>query len=135
MNCSDVARLKQLASFMQRPSRELLMEHVDGEAWAEVGVVLKNSGRRNAMMTLMDRGLIRYSGHKHMRRQTTTITEDGRFVLAIILADFAEALIKAGYALETVGTPVVARTARLMAERWGTDSAGGPSGVLADTAP
>lgn len=88
MDHADVAR------GLTRQLRELLIEHVNGGTYVEAPFDAQNKYRRRSMAVLMERQLIRFTGYK--RHNTTRITEDGRQVLAFILAEYAEALIRAG---------------------------------------
>lgn len=82
--------------------RNLLIAHIDGTNDITVPVFIKE--RTSARMGLIAQKLIRPDRPRWATK--TTITEDGRQVLACVLADYAEALVAAGYDLSS---PVVAR--------------------------
>lgn len=72
--------------------RNLLIDHIDGE----VDVVLSDPHKtqtRNAMMVL---GLLRGTPSQANRPRATVLTERGRMAVAMILGDYADALVRAG---------------------------------------
>lgn len=92
---------------ISRHMRDVLIEHIDGA----VGIVrfcpeggeksLALAQRNQTIKSLVGRGLLRTDvGMQHARPSTTAITEAGRAVLAKELADWAEALVQAGYRVE-----------------------------------
>ena len=96
---------EQIAQRLSKHQRDMLVEHIDGKLFVPVPVTLRNPARNRSTLALIDAKLIRYSGHwrsDHNRPQSTRITDDGRQVLAIILAQYAEALIRAGHARQQV---------------------------------
>lgn len=80
--------------------RDVLIEHMDGAkvkfVVVAVGYGLESCASQSRLKTttaLLQRGLIRFdSPHS---RQYTVINEAGRFVLATMLGDYADALAKA----------------------------------------
>lgn len=84
-----------VAHQMSKPARDLLLEHIDGTSYVAAPFSVQDPARKRTALALMDRGLIRFSGYK--KHQSTRITEDGRKVLAWLLASYAEALVKAGF--------------------------------------
>jgi hypothetical protein len=102
--------------------RDLLIDHLDGPApivnsplarrehaanWKTV------SARREALKGLVERGLLRLD-MRHRTPRTTVMTEKGRAALAAALADWAEALVRAGYGVNgSLTMPVVASSAIL----------------------
>ena len=84
---------KQVARNLRFIERDLLVEHVDGEMDVPVPVFVKE--RMTARNSLIAKGLIRPD--RPHRATKTIITEDGRQVLAVALAEYAEALLRAGY--------------------------------------
>lgn len=84
---------KRVAHELKHSQRDLLIAHVDGSADIAVPVfVTEKTSARNALIA---KGLLRPD--RAVRATRTIITEDGRQVLAHVLADYAEALIRAGY--------------------------------------
>jgi hypothetical protein len=71
--------------------RDMLISHIDGE----VGVSLVD-GLTMVRRTLMDAGLIRGTPQGSMRPRYTALTERGRMAVAMILGDYADALVRAG---------------------------------------
>jgi hypothetical protein len=72
--------------------RNLLIDHIDGE----VDVVVSDPHKvqcRNALMAL---GLLRGSPTQAVRPRITVLTERGRMAVAMILGDYADALVRAG---------------------------------------
>ncbi len=98
---------KAVAASLRQAQRDLLVRHIDGETFLKLQADVRGGrGTLPTMRTLMDLKLIRYSGWKSV--QTTQLTEDGRMVLAYLLASYAEALIQAGYGIEPAGKPIIA---------------------------
>lgn len=81
--------------YLTRAMRDVLIEHLDGR---EVRLVVGDSHRQKTMASLLDRGMVRPS---HLRQRHTVITEPGRIALAKALADWAEALVRAGHSAES----------------------------------
>lgn len=111
MNHSDVARKLSV------PKREVLIEHLDGGEWIEALVVVRNSARNKTIHVLMDDGLIRYAGYGRSGQKTTRITDDGRMVLALVLASYAESLIRAGCGVHAEGDGPISNAARRVITR------------------
>ena len=88
---------KNVARSLSRAQRNLLIAHIDGTNDIAVPVFIKE--RTNARVGLISLKLIRPDRPRWATK--TTITEDGRQVLATILADYAEALVAAGYGLSS----------------------------------
>lgn len=84
---------KSVAGSLRRTERDILIEHVDGSS--DVPVQFSVSDRQTARNRLILKGLLR--ADRIDRPRKTIITEDGRQVLAYVLADYAEALVRAGY--------------------------------------
>jgi hypothetical protein len=106
---------KAVAGKLNKPGRDLLVRHVDGEAFVDVRVDLRTQGWASTMKHLMDLGVLRFAGHAR-NVSKTRITRDGRMVLAHVLASYAEALIYAGYLIEIgAATPAIAKVAAFVA--------------------
>lgn len=75
---------------LSRLQRDMLIEHIDG------GIVAVDVTRLNTRDALVDRGLLVHI-ERGSRPLRTRLSEDGRAVVAAILADYAETLIRAGY--------------------------------------
>jgi hypothetical protein len=103
MNHADVAE------GLTRPKRELLLEHIDGGAFIPAPISLRLLARRQTMESLINAGLIRKDGYKSPRQ--TLVTEDGRMVMAFVLASYAEALIGAGYTVKANGATAISEVA------------------------
>lgn len=88
---------KNVARSLSRAQRNLLIAHIDGTNDIAVPVFIKE--RTSARVGLISLKLIRPDRPRWATK--TTITEDGRQVLATILADYAEALVAAGYDLSS----------------------------------
>lgn len=101
-----------VARKLSKPAAELLLEHVDGISFVEFPV--RPDERNNSRLGLVRAGLLRYT-QRGPRPQTTAITEDGRAVLCFVLADYAEALTAAGYAVAPARPTAIAATARALA--------------------
>lgn len=84
---------KRIAHELSFTSRDLLIEHVDGSN--DVPVPVYVTERCSARNGLISKGLVRPD--RKERATKTVITDDGRQVLAYVLADYAEALVRAGY--------------------------------------
>lgn len=84
---------ESVARSLRRTERDVLIQHVDGSN--DVPVQFSVHDHRIARDRLVVMRLIR--SDRHERPTKTLITEDGRQVLAYVLADYAEALIRAGY--------------------------------------
>lgn len=86
-----------IANGLPRGAKDLLFEHIDGESFIKVKIVVGD--REASRGVLLERKLIRYDSTS-ARPASTIITEDGRYVLATLLARYAEELIRAGYGIE-----------------------------------
>jgi hypothetical protein len=84
---------KKIAYELRHSQRDLLIEHVDGSVDVPVPVYINE--RTSARLGLIQKGLLR--ADRGPRPTKTIITEDGRMVLAFVLADYAETLLRAGY--------------------------------------
>jgi hypothetical protein len=73
--------------------RDILIEHLDGSK-VDFRHATPQSIRRRAIMVLLERRLI--EGDDRAKPTWTVITYKGRRQLAKVLADYAEALIRAG---------------------------------------
>lgn len=71
--------------------RDILIAHIDGE----VGVSLVD-GLVMVRKALMDAGMIRGTPQGSTRPRYTVLTDKGRMAVAMILGDYADALIRAG---------------------------------------
>lgn len=78
-----------------RASRDLLIEHIDGQR----PFVSKGSPRLTTLRSCLTRGWIRFDDPG--RPKNTVITEAGRRALALALADWADALVRAGFSAES----------------------------------
>lgn len=104
---------RSIAAGLSRNCRELLIAHVDGGIYVHVGVSLTE--RRLARRCLFDLGLIRAANYGD-RPHSTKITEKGRGVLCAVLAEYAEALMRAGCEVAMAGGSAVAVDARRLAK-------------------
>jgi len=68
----------------------MLINHIDGT----VDVTLNDHHLVMVRKSLLDNGMIR--GATQFRPRATVLTERGRYALASVLADYAEALVRAG---------------------------------------
>lgn len=83
-----------VAAALSKDCRDLLVEHIDGSA--PIGYINGLASKTRSRQALLDRRLIHYHGaQKYPTR--TMINEDGRTVLAHVLASYADALIRAGF--------------------------------------
>lgn len=83
----------RMASLLSRAQRNLLIKHIDGSF--DVPVMVQATTKSVERDRLVRKGLIR--PNRSTRPTKTLITEDGRRVLATLLAEYAEALVRAGY--------------------------------------
>lgn len=105
---------RTVAARLPRVAKDLLLAHIDGPRFINVPIV---AGTLEVSRTaLLNRKLIRCDS-LNARPTSTVITEDGRHVLAIILADYAEALIRAGYGIEVEASGVIRKDAGGLFER------------------
>lgn len=81
---------KRIAMTLAPAQAELLVAHIDGAQVVKIGAC------HNTRKALVNRGLI--SGNRRRFPTLTFITEDGRIVLAFLLAHYAEVLTAAGRA-------------------------------------
>lgn len=82
-----------IANGLSKAQAEMLLEHLDG-AWVPAPI---EQGVRSATRAgLLRIELIRFEGAKQTPTHTV-ITEVGRSVLAHVLSNYADALIRAGY--------------------------------------
>lgn len=94
---------KAVARSLSQPQRELLIEHVDGSRSLEIKVAVgKNNAARKVLIA---KRLLRPD--RRERPTKTFITDDGREVLAYVLAEYADALVRAGCV--GIATPTDAR--------------------------
>lgn len=119
----------EIARKLPDAARALLIEHVDGSRFVEVPVVIGE--RTKTRHTLLNLGLLKpgwidADGVQHgtysVRPSTTYITDDGRQVLAVILANYADALIRAGYGIVMETETAIAAEARRVAQMMPTPS-------------
>ena len=80
---------------LSAPMRDLLLAHIDGSATVPVEFNAKNAACIKSTWAAIAHGLIRPDGLPRMKQ--TFITDKGREVLAMALADWADALVRAGY--------------------------------------
>jgi hypothetical protein len=103
---------------LTKAQRDLLIDHVDGE----VPVILANnhyiSTIRNSLMKM---GLLKSSTPHTNWPRATLLTERGRLALSMVLADYADALVRAGLFPEPLNALAVLRS--LKAGRTPSDSA------------
>jgi hypothetical protein len=77
--------------------RDLLIDHVDGLSVPRAGHVGTGKSRRsNALRHLIDLGYLKFVGRA---QSFTQITDAGRAELARLLAEYAEALVRANRAV------------------------------------
>lgn len=72
--------------------RDMLIEHIDGP----VPFVARGGPRASCLRAMMRRGFLKFDRSHHPT--FTLITDNGRSALAVALADWAEALVRAGSA-------------------------------------
>lgn len=100
--------LRLAAADLSIQMRELLIEHVDKPA-VELNVI--DGNRRRVILALVQRGLLRYCtpdgdclrpglGGVVARPMATQISPDGREVLCALLAEYADAIVRAGFAVD-----------------------------------
>lgn len=78
-------------------SRRVLLDHIDG---AEIALPIARDQSWPTRELLIRLGLVRFGQNGTDRPRTTKITEKGREVLACLLAEYADALLRAGYGIE-----------------------------------
>ena len=77
--------------------RDVLIEHIDQRC----AVDIHDWVRMASLRALIDRRLIAFMHeHRSLRMVESYITDAGREVLAAVLADYADALIRAGHKAE-----------------------------------
>ena len=87
MSAGDIVRQ------LPKPQRDSLVANIDGPLPVKIG---PDSATR---ASLLSKGLLRYvitNRHLSSRPHCTTMTEKGREVLATMLAEYAEALVRTG---------------------------------------
>lgn len=84
---------ERVAQQLSRGQRRLLLAHIDGAV--DVPAVVFATMRGNFRQSMMTMGLI--VPDQRNRPRITTITENGRMVLAYVLAEYADGLVRAGY--------------------------------------
>lgn len=88
---------EDIARKLSRAARHLLVAHVDGTA-----PNVADNHHQATLATLMTAELVSFGpGEQSARPRFSRITENGREVLGYVLAEFAEALVRAGH-LEAV---------------------------------
>lgn len=95
--------------------RDILIEHMDGKK-VDFRHAAPHSPRRRAIRVLLDRGHV--STEDRGSPDATTITEKGRRELANILADYADALLRAAYGSPIDPRPAVMVRPALVALSW-----------------
>jgi hypothetical protein len=73
--------------------RNMLVDHIDGP----VDMTLTDPRVIQGRNTLIDQGLLQTSPPQAARPRITILTELGRMALAAILAEYADALVRAGF--------------------------------------
>lgn len=101
-----------IARKLSKAAAELLLEHVDGTAF--VDALIRSTDTPRVRLGLIAGRLLRYTQYGP-RPRATTITEDGRAVLCFVLADYADALTAAGYAVAPARPSAITETARALA--------------------
>lgn len=89
---------KTIAGRMTRAQSDMLLEHIDGSRW--IDAPLKADHMMPTRRGLIGLGLIEYRLRGSAAPKFTYITEKGRYVLAQVLSNYADALIAAGYDLD-----------------------------------
>lgn len=116
-----------VAALMSKHKRDLLVSHVDGSAEIPVALWGDDRGALRTSTALIAAGLL--SPVPAMPRpRFTRITEDGRMVLALILAEYAEALVRAG-AEVAVGAPTAWPRLRAKEPYAGAPGSAAPAGL------
>jgi hypothetical protein len=78
---------------LTKSQRDFLIDHIDGE----VAVVLANNHCISTVRTsLLKAGLLKGSPPNSQRPRATLLTERGRMAVGLVLADYADALVRAG---------------------------------------
>lgn len=113
---------EEVARKLTAEARNLLVDHVDGSRFVEVPVVIGE--RTRTRQTLLNLRLLKYGwlgedgkgkATYNPRPTATYMTDDGRHVLAIVLAEYADALIRAGYGIVQEAETAIAEEARRVA--------------------
>lgn len=89
----------QVAKRLSRRRAELLLEHIDHPR-----EVREKGDTLRSLKTMAQEGLLYFTPPDSPRPHFSNITLDGRQVLATILGNYAEALIRAGYTVDAVRT-------------------------------
>ena len=87
---------KEIARRMSHAQRELLIAHVPAHQPLDNTVSKPAADRRRTSRSLIGEDLLRYETASK-RPMFSVLTELGREVAAIVLSEYAEALILAGY--------------------------------------
>jgi hypothetical protein len=79
---------------LSRLKREILIEHIDGP----IQITRNDTNRIQTIKSLLERGWLRNDrpGPIPSKPRALVLTEAGRYVVSIILSEYAEALIRAG---------------------------------------
>jgi hypothetical protein len=72
--------------------RNLLIDHIDGP----VDVVVTDAHKVQCRNALIGLGLLRGTPSQAVRPRLTVLTERGRMAVAMVLGDYADALVRAG---------------------------------------
>ena len=75
--------------------RDFLIKHIDGSSTVPVDFVVCNSAALQTARAAIEHGWVKLDGLRHPKR--SFITDKGREILAGALADWADALVRAGY--------------------------------------
>lgn len=96
---------KETARRLSHAQRELLIAHVPAHCPVDNTISKPAADRRRTARSLIGEELIRYETDSE-RPMFSVLTETGREVVAVVLGDYAEALIRAGYT--GLESPIVA---------------------------
>lgn len=108
---------RHVAAQLSKPQRDLLVEHVDGRMPVRQPVIAGDKYRVRVTAVLARRRLLAYEGKTRARPTHTRITDDGRAVLAWVLADYAQALLRSQYGIDVEAERAVSVASRFLASK------------------
>lgn len=104
--------------------RDLLLAHVSGPRPVMVGATSNTDKAHAVFAVLIRRGLIRGEPFGSPRPRASVLTDLGRATVAHILAEYADALVAAGF-LESAPDMRPIEVLRAIKHRWRSASVGG----------
>ncbi len=87
-----MSAFETIAKTLPRQMCRVLIDHIDGP----LPLIRHGDPRALTVAALLRRGLLRITGSGDGVRNLTTLSERGRNVLSLILAEYADALTRAG---------------------------------------